>query len=185
MTVTQFQNHYTEIKDPLSGFAFNLTKSRDKAKDLLQETYLLAFKNKHKYTIGTSFKSWVMTIMRHSFITEFRKVKNRRRLATDYKIDAFITEDSCVEEQASSSVMMNELQGMLSEVSEIYRLPFIMFYEDYSYLELAEHFDIPVGTLKSRIFYARKLMKEKITARYEGAVLRRCAEYGGADTGDV
>ena len=171
MTVTEFNSRYDAIENLLTGFAMKLTRNKDLANDLKQETVMRAFDNRDRFRSGTNFKAWVTTIMRNSFINDYRKQKTRNRVEQPVEDITYLASNSMKSEEASSNIMMQELTTIVDSLADAYRIPFTMFYRGYSYLEIAEKVQLPIGTVKSRIFFARKQLKEKITARYEGNAL--------------
>ncbi len=175
MTVTEFNNKLENLEDLLFGFAMKLTKNRDRSKDLMQETVMRAFKNKDRFNEGTNFKAWVTTIMRNSFINDYRKQRTRNRVEQPVEDMLHVADQAVVSETASSSIMMTELEMILANLSDTYRIPFSMFYEGYSYIEIAEKMNLPIGTVKSRIFFARKQLKGAVTAKYGENVLEAVA----------
>jgi len=175
MTVTDFNQKLDTLEDLLFGFAMKLTKNRDRSKDLMQETVMRAFKNKDRFREGTNFKAWVTTIMRNSFINNYRKMRTRNRVEQPVEDMLHVADKAVVSEKASSSIMMTELETILSNLSDTYRVPFSMFYEGYSYIEIGEKMNLPIGTVKSRIFFARKQLKAAVTNKYGENVLSEVA----------
>ncbi len=171
MTITEFNSNYKSIENLLTGFAMKLTKNRNRADDLMQETVMRAYKNRDRFRDGTNFKAWVTTIMRNSFINDYRKQKTRNRVEQPVEDVINLASSAIRKEEASSNIMMGELNNIVSSLSDTYRIPFTMFYRGYAYLEIAEEMKLPIGTVKSRIFFARKQLKEKVESRYGNNVL--------------
>ena len=172
LTNVEFQQRYNEYHDLLFGFAMKLTRNLDNANDLMQETACRAFKHRGKFTIGTNFKAWMTTIMRNTFINGYRKKKTRNKVEAPIEDFLFAIENKTTNGTAESSVMMSELQGLLDQLSTTYRIPFVMFVKGYQYQEIAEQLDIPIGTVKSRIYSARQNMQKMIKDAYGDALLR-------------
>ena len=175
MTVTEFNTKLDKLENLLFGFAMKLTKSRDRSQDLMQETVLRAFKNKDRFREGTNFKAWITTIMRNSFINEYRKRRTRNRTEQPVEDMLHLANDAVVEEKASSSIMMRELVSIVGELSDTYRVPFTMFYDGFQYSEIADQLELPIGTVKSRIFFARKQLKAAVNDKYGENVLQSVA----------
>ncbi len=171
MTVTEFNTKFNNLESLLFGFAMKLTKNRDRSRDLMQETTLRAFKNKDRFREGTNFKAWITTIMRNSFINEYRKQRTRNKAEQPVEDILHLANDAVVGEKATSSIMMQELTGIVSQLSDTYRIPFTMFYNGYHYNEIAESMNLPIGTIKSRIFFARKQLKAAVTDKYGDNVM--------------
>ncbi len=167
MSHLEFNSRFYEISPLLQAFAYNLTKNGEDAKDLLQETAYRAMTNREKFLPGTNLKAWLFTIMKNIFINNYRKkVKSNTIVdATDnlYYINSGST---VISNAAESNIIMQELTTMVASLDESIRIPFLMHYQGYKYQEIAEHLDLPLGTVKSRIFFARKALKDRIAQHY-------------------
>ena len=139
-----------------------LTSNRDDAYDLLQDTTLKALDNQDKYAENTNFKAWVMTIMRNLFINNYRRsVRNATVVdTTDNLYHLNLSQDSGFE-SPEDSYGASEITEAISEFSDEYRIPFSMHVAGYKYNEIAEKMNLPLGTVKSRIFFARKKLQER------------------------
>ena len=173
MTTLEFNAKYQPLKDLLFAFAMKLTRNQFDTQDLMQETLCRAFKNKDRFTLGTNFKAWITTIMRNNFINDYRKMKTRNRVEAPIEDFGYFVENKSVEGNANSLIMMKELTNILNNLSEDFRKPFIMFKDGFHYNEIAEKMNIPIGTVKSRIFFARKKLKGMIRSQYGNNVLLR------------
>jgi RNA polymerase sigma-70 factor, ECF subfamily len=152
----------------LHSFAYNLTKNGEDAKDLFQETAFRALTNRDKFRPGTNFKAWLFTIMKNIFINNYRKKVKANTIMDSTDNLYYINSGSVViSNQAESNIMMKELKRMIEELDESTKIPFLMHYHGYKYQEIADHLDLPLGTVKSRIFFARKELKDVIHKRYE------------------
>ena len=167
MSTIEFNNKFDALTTMLHSFAYSLTKNTDDSKDLYQETAYRAMMNRDKFRPGTNFKAWLFTIMRNIFINNYRKkVKANTIMDSTDNMYYINSGDSAINNKADSNIMMDELKNMLSELDETLSVPFWMHYEGFKYQEIADHLELPLGTVKSRIFFARKEMKEKIEKRY-------------------
>lgn len=167
MSALQFSKEFNSLESLLFAFALRLTNNYEDAKDLMQETALRAYKHRDKFTMGTNFKSWVSTIMRNTFINRYRKEKKRKNVNQPIESFLFAIENkNVVPNQGEMNMRMKELNGLFDEIGDLYSVPFLMFFRGYEYKEIAAHLDIPIGTVKSRIFLARKKLKALIHARY-------------------
>ena len=173
MTTLSFNHNVSKLEELLFAFAMKLTKNREDAKDLFQETLMRAFANKDRFTAGTNFKAWITTIMRNSFINEYRKRRTRNKVEQPLEDNTEFAVKKSVRNEGGSIIMMNELRTMLDSMNDSHRVPFEMFFEGYEYQEIAEQLDLPMGTVKSRIFFARKKMKDMIEGRYGMVNFRR------------
>jgi RNA polymerase sigma-70 factor (ECF subfamily) len=166
MGTIEFSSQFSDLQKKLIPVAYRLTNNVEDAKDLVQETALRAFNNKEKFTSGTNFQAWVITIMRNTFINFYRKKKNRNTCCEPTGSYVFEKEDQANTNLANSNMIMKELLGMIAGMSDTYSVPFSMFYEGYKYEEIAAHLELPIGTVKSRIFFARRKLRETIERRY-------------------
>ncbi len=158
MSTQDFYQHIDSIYNPLQSFALGLTKNMDDARDLFQETVFKALKNKDKFSLGTNFKAWIMTLMRNTFINEYRRKK--RHNVTSAASDSFYFEankdNTSIRNLGTSNLEMEELDKMMNSIDDKLRKPFQMYYIGMSYQEISDDLNVPLGTIKSRIFFARK-----------------------------
>ncbi|MCH5221077.1 MAG: sigma-70 family RNA polymerase sigma factor [Muribaculaceae bacterium] len=161
-TNTTFQSNLLSLQSNLLNFAYMLTSNRDDAYDLLQDTTLKALDNEDKYEAGTNFKGWVFTIMRNIFINNYRRgVRSATVIDTsDNLYQLNLSQDSGIE-SPEDSYTATEIMAAIKEFGEEYRKPFSMHIAGYKYEEIAEQMGLPVGTVKSRIFAARKKLQER------------------------
>lgn len=155
-----------QVQGPLKSFAYSLTKNRETAKDLFQDTTFRAIKNKDKFQVGTNFKAWMFTIMKNIFVNDLRKAKRKNTFLDASDNQFFINTGSIVLNGSSSNFMMEEIGNMMESLDPSLREPFLMHFEGYKYNEISEAFELPLGTIKSRIFYARKELKRMLLAHY-------------------
>ena len=163
MSNAEFSLLLTENADFLRPFAINLTKDHESAKDLFQDTLYRAIRNKDKYNVGTNIKAWLYTIMRNIFINDYRK-KSKQSIVFDHSPNDFLIDQSYkkVVNEGVSNLSVREVQQMIYELPELFRTPFNLYYEGYKYNEIADALNEPLGTIKSRIHFARKILKQKI-----------------------
>lgn len=150
------------LQNNLLNFAYMLTSNRDDAYDLLQDTTLKALDNEDKYTENTNFKGWVFTIMRNIFINNYRRGARAATIidTTDNLYHLNLSQDSGLE-SPEGSFHAQEITDAINEFADEYRIPFSMHVAGYKYSEIAEHMNLPLGTVKSRIFFARKKLQER------------------------
>ena len=160
MASAKFQSNLMSLQSNLLNFAFMLTSNRDDAYDLLQDTTLKALDNEDKYAENTNFKGWVFTIMRNIFINNYRRVA-RSATVIDQTEDLYhlnLSQDSGLE-TPEGSFGANEITDAINAFPDEYRIPFSMHVAGYKYNEIAEKMNLPLGTIKSRIFFARKKLQ--------------------------
>jgi RNA polymerase sigma-70 factor (ECF subfamily) len=144
-------------------FASKLTTDKEDAKDLVQETFLKALKYSDKFENESNFKAWTFTIMKNTFINDYRRLLNRNTYS-DQSNEGY----SLKHKVASSSYhpdvvyISKELEKTIESLNDELRLPFKMHHEGFKYREIADTLDLGLGKVKSRIFIARKQLKEKL-----------------------
>ena len=154
-----------EITQTLRAFALKLTGSVADADDLYQDTSLRIMANADKYRQGTNFKAWAITIMRNIFINNYRKKVRRGTILDETPNQYFLTSgDNAVPNGGEEKVAYKELLKMVSALPEDFKRPFWMAYKGYKYDEIAQELDAPLGTIKSRIFFARKRLQKMFEA---------------------
>ena len=173
MSNKYFIEKIEKIEDLLFGFAMKLTKNRENAKDLMQETLRRAYENRVRYRIGTHFKSWLTTIMYNTFVNDYRKRKTRNKVEQPVEDIVFLEDRKTTEGRGDRNILRKELNDILQEIDGKYSKPFLMFFKGYHYDEISDQMDLPIGTVKSRIFYARKKLKEIIKSYYGAENLLR------------
>jgi RNA polymerase sigma factor (sigma-70 family) len=162
MTQLQFNNTLLGMQNKLRYYALSLTSDNEKASDLLQDTLLKALSNRDKFSQNTNFNAWVYTIMKNTFINDYRRnIKAANNLKSPR---ADITGTSAIEYPSPDSVYQSEeISKSISQLDDEYRIPFTMFLEGYKYKEIADELDLPLGTVKSRIFFSRKRLEKILT----------------------
>ncbi len=162
MTTSTFQANILKLQDNLFNFAMMLTSNRENAFDLVQDTTLKVLDNEDKYTEGTNFKGWVFTIMRNIFINNYRRASRAATIVdtTDNLYHLNLSQDSGFE-APEHSLTITEVSEALSKFEDDLRVPFTMHIKGYKYQEIADKMGMPIGTVKSRIFFARKRLQQR------------------------
>ncbi|MCF8245633.1 MAG: RNA polymerase sigma factor [Saprospiraceae bacterium] len=167
MSKFEFNNRFFELSPALNAFAYSLTQNMDDAKDLYQETAFRAMSNREKFMPGTNFKAWAFTIMKNIFINNYRKKVKANTIFDNTDNLYYLNSGSRLEENGGdTNILIKELKDLIENLHESIKLPFLMYYQGYKYQEIADHFKLPLGTIKSRIFFARRELKEQIRRRY-------------------
>jgi len=163
MSSHEFNEMLVSNADHLKPYAFTLTRDSEAARDLLQETLCRALINKDKYHVGTNIKAWIYTIMRNIFINDYRR---RHKYATvsvtvgkEFLLDQHSDNTS---NDAIGKLQWKEIQRAIYSLPDIFRHPFQLYYEGYKYNEIADVLTVPLGTIKSRIHFSRKLLQEEL-----------------------
>lgn len=167
MSTLEFYSNFNNVTAILQSFAYNLTQNMEDARDLYQETAYRAIKNKEKFNPGTNFKAWLMTIMKNIFINNYRRKVKQNTIIDSTDNQYFINSGTkTVKNDAESDIMMTELIGMIEKLEEGLKVPFMLHYYGYKYQEIADFMKLPLGTVKSRIFFARRDLKDAIEKHY-------------------
>ena len=147
----------------LLNFAYMLTSNRDDAYDLLQDTTLKALDNEDKYADNTNFKGWVFTIMRNIFINNYRRAGRAATVidTTENLYHLNLSQDSGLD-TPEGSYTAAEFTSAIAELPAEYSVPFNMHVQGFKYNEIAEKMNLPLGTVKSRIFFARQRLQKAL-----------------------
>ena len=156
-----FEDKLVDLQNNMMNFALTLTTNREEAKDLLQETTLRALDNKEKYYDNVNFKGWVFTIMHNIFVNNYRRVVRSQTMIdqTDNLYHLNMPQDSGFD-TPEGAYTVAEIVKVLNSFSDEYKVPFSMHVSGFKYEEIAQHLSLPIGTVKSRIFFARKRLQE-------------------------
>lgn len=158
-----FQAKLIKLQSNMLNFAYIPTSNRDDAYDLLQDTTLKVLDNKDKYVDNVNFKGWVFTIMRNLFINNYRKIV-RSGTVLDLTDDLYhlnMPQNSGYE-SPEGSLASKEITAIINSFEDSYKVPFSMHIAGYKYAEIAEHTGLPLGTVKSRIFFARQRLQRAL-----------------------
>ncbi len=167
-----FEREFMPYIDALYNFAYRLTLDEDDANDLVQETYLKAYRFFASYEPGTNAKAWLFRILKNSFINEFRK-KSKQPAKVDYQdVETYYNSDD-VDESITTDLRIESVQDMIGDevatalnaLAVDFRTVIILCdLEGFTYEEMAKILNIPIGTVRSRLHRARNLLKEKLRA---------------------
>lgn len=163
MKTVDFTQHLLSIQTELFRFAFKLTADREEANDLLQETSLKALDNEEKFTPDTNFKGWMYTIMRNIFINNYRKTVRDQTFVdqTDNLFHLNLPQDSGFD-STEGAYDLKEIHRIVNALPRDYRVPFAMYVSGFKYREIAEKLGLPLGTVKSRIFFTRQRLQNDL-----------------------
>ena len=159
----KFRRELLEVQSELQRFAYKLTADREEANDLLQETSLKALGNMDKYMPGTNFKGWVYTIMRNIFINNYRK-EVRDQIFVDHTDNLFHINHPRESENyiTDNGYDSKEIYRVVHSLPRDYRIPFLMHISGFKYREIADRLGLPLGTVKSRIFFTRQQLQNML-----------------------
>lgn len=149
------------LQNNMFNFALSLTTNKEEAKDLAQETTLKALSNFDKYYDNKNFKGWVFTIMHNIFVNNYRRAV-RSQTVVDETENSYLlnlSQDSGFD-TPDGAYTYSEITNVLNSFADEYKVPFTMHVSGYKYEEIAKEMNLPLGTVKSRIFFARKRLQE-------------------------
>ena len=160
MTTQEFNSNLIDLKGNLQRFALSLTSDRDSALDLVQDTYLKAITYKDKFVDYTNLRAWVFTIMKNTFINNYRRSSKENTLIDGTQDLYYInTPHDKGFISPESSYAQEEIEKAIDSLEDEFRIPFRMHLDGYKYKEIADKLNLKIGTVKSRIFFTRqKLM---------------------------
>jgi RNA polymerase sigma-70 factor (ECF subfamily) len=163
MSAIEFNQLLANNAEFLKPFAITLTRDSEAAKDLFQETLYRALANKDKYNVGTNIKAWLYTIMRNIFINNYRR-KAKQNTIFDSSPNEFLlnSNQAMVSGTIESNLRVKDIQAAVHKLPEIFRNPFLLYFDGFKYHEIADMLEEPLGTIKSRIHFARRLLKAQI-----------------------
>jgi len=141
--------------------AYKYTTESGAADDLVQETVYKALKNKDSFKPGTNLRAWLSIILRNNFINGYRK-KSRYTNTDDIVSYIGNKEQFKAKNDGISKMQLDYINEAITELPDSLKEPFLYYYEGFSYEEIAEKFEIPLGTVKSRIHHARKKLKKSL-----------------------
>jgi len=167
MNPLQFQKKLLAMQENMMNFALMLTANKADAQDLLQDTTLKVLDNQEKYVDNINFKGWVLTVMRNIFINDYHKLVRVQTVIDQgvniYNVDVMNNPSF---DSPEDSFQMKEITLAIDNLNNDLRIPFSLFLSGYKYNEIADRMDLPLGTVKSRIFFARQQLKE-VLKEYE------------------
>lgn len=163
MNGIQFQQKLLSLQENMMNFALMLTANRDDAQDLLQDTTLKVLDNQDKFVDKVNFKGWVLTVMRNIFINNYHKIV-RVQTVVDSSADLYnldVVNDSGFD-SPDKAYQIKEITKAINGLNDDLKVPFSMFLSGYKYNEIAEKLNVPLGTVKSRIFFARQELQKRL-----------------------
>lgn len=163
MNKNEFNAMVTNQTGSLKMYALRFTRNDEDAKDLVQDTVLKAITYHNKFKEGTNLKGWLYTIMKNAFINNYRQITKTNNYVT--QTDDISSENlvySSTKNKGENRFIMEDIREAMLSLSDDYYVPFTMYFEGYKYHEIADHLAIPMGTVKTRIHVARKILKNSL-----------------------
>jgi RNA polymerase sigma factor (sigma-70 family) len=163
MSTIDFTHQVAGLRPMLQSLSRRFTSDRDESLDLVQDTILKALTYRNKFRDDTNLKGWLFTIMRNTFINNYRK-NQRSKTSHDTSKDLYFlnVEDEHTFNRPQETMEFKEIWRNVNGIKDELIVPFKMHATGYKYHEIAEHLDLPIGTVKNRIFHARKEIQKKL-----------------------
>ena len=163
MSTLEFNQMVATNAKFLKSFAYNFTRNVADAEDLLQDTLLKALRYKEHFEDGTNFKGWLFTIMRNIFINNYKRKQLRKTFTDGTSNQYFLNYAKVSEDTVNRKINEKDINKAITDLAYEYRTPFQMFMDGYHYDEISNAMAIPMGTVKSRIFHARKKLMSELS----------------------
>lgn len=161
MTAVEFNKNLVSLEDNMMKFALSLTTDINRAEDLVQDTYVKAITYKDKFVDYSNLKAWIFTIMKNTFINNYRRSVKENTIIDSSQDLYFLNmpqDSGFISPESNYSV--NELEKVIDKLEDEFKIPFMMHVQGFKYKEIAEKLDLKIGTVKSRIFFTRKKLME-------------------------
>lgn len=163
MSTNNFAIEFNKLSQYLMGFAYKLTQDMHQAEDLFQDTALRAFRYREKLAVDSNLRAWLSTIMKNIFINNFRAQKRRGKIFDQAVEDFLLYQDHLsTANEGDMQLAMDDIAQLVYSLDEKYSAPIFLLHKGYKYEEICEELDLPLGTVKSRIYIARKMLKKQI-----------------------
>lgn len=163
MTAIEFNTKILGERQSLKNFALSLTHNTDDALDLVQDTFVKAITYRDKFEESTNLKAWLFTIMKNTFINSYRRaVKTNQIMQSNADIAMARAFKDNYNDLTESRIAVKEILKKIEGLDDQYKIPFTKHYNGYKYEEIAKEMQLPLGTIKSRIFLARKILMTAI-----------------------
>ncbi len=163
MRKSEFSLQVASLRPTLKTFTRKFTTDREESQDLVQDTILKALTYCTKFRENTNLKGWLFTIMRNTYINNYRKTQ-REKTSHDTTKELFHlnVEDHHTFNRPESTFEFKEVWQNVNNIKDELLIPFKMYTSGYKYHEISDHLKIPIGTVKNRIFHARKEIQKKL-----------------------
>ena len=163
MSTKEFSNELINLEASLTRFALKLTANRDDANDLVQDTFLRALMYHNQFEDSTNLKAWTCTIMKNTFINNYRKnVRHNTTFDSTKDLSYLAQNKDMLNVDPESSFCEKEIHAAIDNLDNEYKIPFKMHHQGYKYKEISDILGLKIGTVKSRIFSTRKKLAESL-----------------------
>lgn len=161
MKSNKFDAEIISLEPSLTRYAYVLTLNADDTKDLVQDTYFKALSNEDKFDTDTNMKAWLYTIMRNTFINDYRRRLKKQAIFSE-DVHEYVLNNRPAEASPESDYNYHELTVIVNSLDPEFRVPFRMYDSGFKYQEIADELGLCLGTVKSRIHFSRRKLAEKI-----------------------
>lgn len=163
MSTISLNDEICSHRSCLENFALKFTGDIDDANDLVQDTIIKAIRYHNLYKEGSNLRAWLYIIMRNTFINDYRKNERKKGLITTTdELNGYQLHKSASKNSGEARFVMDDIHKALEKIQPEYSTPFLKYFEGYKYHEIAEDLKIPIGTVKTRIYMARQLLKDQL-----------------------
>ena len=163
MSTLEFNALLVANRQFLKGFAIGFTRDSQDAEDLIQDTMVKALRYQNNFKEGTNIKGWLYTIMRNIFINNYKRKRFQNTIVDQTENQYFLNASQDYHHDSVTTLInIDDIQSAISKLKYDFRKPFSMFLDGFHYDEIADELGIPMGTVKSRIFHARKRLKDEL-----------------------
>lgn len=164
MTAIEFNNMVQREGSSLRSYAYQLTRNVEDTNDLVQDTMLKALTYRNKFEDGTNLKGWLYTIMKNTFINNYRRMVKRNTFIDQTDNDYFLDSMApAVKNDGDLKFMRNDIESAIDKLPLNLKKPLTMNFKGFKYHEIAAILHIPIGTVKTRIFVARRVLREQLS----------------------
>ena len=163
MTAIEFKNTVQKEAAPLRNYAYQLTRNVEDTNDLVQDTLLKALVYRDKFREGTNLKGWLYTIMKNTFINNYRRMVKRNSFIEQSDHEHYIESVAgSAKNEGEARFVMKDIERAIEALPLPLKKPFTMNFKGFKYHEIAAILHIPIGTVKTRIFVARRQLREEL-----------------------
>lgn len=163
MTTIEFYSQLLSLEHSLLKFAYRLNLKKEDAKDLVQETFLRVLTRKDKYVDNEKFKAWTFTIMKNTFVDNYRRSLSKNMYRDQTNESFFINQtEPAGSDDPDSAYSALEITQNIEQLKDKLRIPFKMYINGYKYTEIADELNLKIGTVKNRIFLSRKQLMAQL-----------------------
>lgn len=159
-----FLKNFKSYDSQLLNIARYFTQNYDEAEELFQEASAKMYTKFYQFKPGTNFKAWGSTIIRNTFLNNLRRNKKMSETTFDELVN--IKELGCTDNEAISTMTETEIYSLINQLPEKYKSVILLLIEGYSYKEIKEELNIPLGSVKSNIYLARKELNAMLDTIY-------------------